>query len=509
MQIEVRSGSLSDQQADAVVVPVYENERAPVAGDAAISDLIGRLVDAGDVTGTRDELLLVPTLGTLPVPRLVVLGLGRRDALSLDRIRIAAANLARFLRRRRIGAVLMQAPGSVADASMARAAQTVAEGIRLGLYTFTRHKSKQPGDLAPRLLTLLAGEVGSVEALQQGVRRGEILAEAANFARDMANEPSNYLTPTDLASNAREAADEAGLECQVLDREDMVELGMGALLGVAKGSHEEPKFIVLSYRGDPGTDRAIGLVGKGITFDTGGISIKPAQNMEEMKGDMSGGASVIAALRAIGKLKPRINVTGIVPATENMPGGGAIKPGDVLVAMNGTTIEVINTDAEGRLILADGISYARKLDLSPIVDIATLTGAISVALGDVAVGVVSNNQQLTEQLISAGRQAGEKLWQLPLFEEYREQITSEVADIKNTGGRKAGSITAAWFLAEFVDNTPWAHLDMAGVDIYERESGWLVKGASGIPVRTLVNFVLDRAAETEAAHPEQTARVGD
>jgi leucyl aminopeptidase len=228
-----------------------------------------------------------------------------------------------------------------------------------------------------------------------------------------------------------------------------------------------------------------------------------------MKGDMSGGASVIAALKAIAELKPRINVTGIVPATENMPGGAAIKPGDVLVAMNGKTIEVINTDAEGRLILADAISYARRLDLSPIIDIATLTGAVSIALGDVALGLFSNSDQLVDQLKLAADEAGEKVWQLPLFDEYREQIKSEIADIKNTGGRKAGSATAAWFLAEFVDTTPWAHLDIAGVDTYEHEKGWIVKGASGIPVRTLVHFALDRAAESESGVPEAAAAARD
>jgi leucyl aminopeptidase len=273
----------------------------------------------------------------------------------------------------------------------------------------------------------------------------------------------------------------------------MVELGMGSLLGVAQGSHQPPKFIVLHYRGNPGSDRSVGFVGKGITFDTGGISIKPAQGMEEMKGDMSGGASVIAALKAIGALKPRVNVTGLVPATENMPGGGAIKPGDVLRAMNGKTIEVVNTDAEGRLILADGLSYARSLDLNPIVDIATLTGAIGVALGDQAVGCMTNEQDVANRLIAAAKAAGERVWQLPMYDEYKEQIKSDVADMKNTGGRPAGAITAAMLLREFVDGTPWAHLDMAGVDFYSKDQGAIVKGASGIPVRTLVNFALSYA----------------
>jgi leucyl aminopeptidase len=325
-----------------------------------------------------------------------------------------------------------------------------------------------------------------------------ILAEAVNFARDMANEPSNHLTPTELAARALQAADEAGLECTVLDQEDMVELGMGGLLGVAQGSHQHPKFIILHYRGVPATESAIGFVGKGITFDTGGISIKPAAGMEEMKGDMSGGAAVIAALRALGRLKPRINVTGIVPATENMPGGGAIKPGDVLRAMNGKTIEVVNTDAEGRLILADGLSYAQRLGLSPIIDVATLTGAMGVALGDKAFGAMTNDQATVDRVIAAATRAGEKAWQMPMFEEYKEQIKSEVADMKNSGGRPAGSITAAMLLREFVGDTPWVHLDIAGVDFYTSEKGVTVKGASGIPVRTLVNVALGYADDGAA-----------
>jgi leucyl aminopeptidase len=268
---------------------------------------------------------------------------------------------------------------------------------------------------------------------------------------------------------------------------------MGSFLGVAQGSEQPPKFIVLRYRGGGPTHLA--LVGKGITFDTGGISIKPAAGMEEMKGDMSGGAAVIAAMGAIARLKPAIDVTAIVPATENMPSGTAIKPGDVLRAMNGKTIEVINTDAEGRLILADALAYAGRQQPSAIIDVATLTGAISIALGNVAMGAMTNSDALYGRVQRASEASGEKVWQLPMYDEYKEQIKSDVADMKNTGGRGAGSITAAFFLKEFVDDTPWVHLDMAGVDFYEKEKGVIVKGASGIPVRTLVHLALDLAKE--------------
>ena len=513
MQIEVESGPLAECQCGAIVVGRFEDDGLlpdAIAGlDSALSGSIGSLIGLGDIKGRADEFTVVHTFGKIVAPRVIVAGVGKRGEFSLDKARIATANLGRLLRRHGITSAAIALPGPGIGLPTEALAQALTEGLLLGTYTFNHHKSNEANKRPLDTLKLLCSDASQGEAIRAGVERGRILAEAANFARDMANEPSNYMTPTELASRAREAADTTGMECEILDREDMVELGMGALLGVAKGSHEEPRFIVLSYRGDPQTDQAIGLLGKGVTFDTGGISIKPAQGMEEMKGDMSGGASVIAALKAIAQIKPRINVTGIVPATENMPGGSAIKPGDVLVAMSGKTIEVINTDAEGRLILADAICYARKLELSPLVDVATLTGAISVALGNVALGLMGNNQELIEDLIQAGKQAGEKSWQLPLFDEYREQIKSDVADIKNTGGRLAGSITAAWFLGEFVDNTPWVHLDMAGVDYYDHEKGWIVKGASGIPVRTLVNFVLARASLRAAMPREPVAATGD
>jgi len=381
-------------------------------------------------------------------------------------------------------------------------AQAIAEGTLMGLYTFRRHKKRDEDETDLEELTLVEEDASKLEALQRGVELGIVLAEAVNFCRDLANEPSNVLTPSEMAERARAMAHEAGLECQILERKEMEEMEMGALLGVAQGSQQPPKLIVLHYRGAPGEEGALGLVGKGITFDAGGISIKPSGGMEEMKGDMSGGAAIIAAMRAIGQLRPAINVTAIVPASENMPSGSALKPGDVLRAMNGKTIEIINTDAEGRLILADALSYARRLGLSPIVDVATLTGAISVALGNVAMGAMTNDEAVLAKVKRAAAAGGEKVWQLPMYEEYKEQIKSDVADMKNTGGRNAGSITAAFLLKEFVEDTPWVHLDMAGVDNYDKEKGVMVKGASGIPVRTLVHLTLALAEERGRAAPE-------
>ncbi|UCC60457.1 MAG: leucyl aminopeptidase [Dehalococcoidia bacterium] len=327
--------------------------------------------------------------------------------------------------------------------------------------------------------------------MEDYVTRGRVLADATNFARDMINEPGNYMTPSDMVEVARGVASEWGLEFRVIEKEEMEQLGMGALLGVAQGSKQPPKFIIISYRGGGDGSSTLGLIGKGLTFDSGGISIKPSESMDEMKGDMAGGAAVIAVMKAIAELKPRIDVTGLVPATENLPDGAALKPGDILKAMNGKTIEVVNTDAEGRLILADAICYAKSLGLSPLIDIATLTGACRVALGDICTGAMGNNQELVDKVISTGMDAGEKIWQLPMFDEYKELNKSEVADIKNTGGRYGGAITAAQFLAEFSDDTPWVHLDIAGPSYIKKDQSYLIKGATGAMVRTLVAITIN------------------
>ncbi|MGB6896680.1 MAG: leucyl aminopeptidase [Dehalococcoidia bacterium] len=507
MQIKVESGDITQQPTKAIIVNLLEGLSQPAgataAVDGALDGAISRLIADGDLRGKYNDLTLVHTIGKIPAAGVLVVGLGKPEDLTLDRVRDVAANAARYLRRQRCRSAATVAHGAgVAGLEAEACAQAIAEGTLMGLYTFRRHKKRDEDETDLEELTLVEEDASKLEALQRGVELGIVLAEAANFCRDLANEPSNVLTPSEMAERARAMAHEAGLECQILERKEMEEMEMGALLGVAQGSQQPPKLIVLHYRGAPGEEGALGLVGKGITFDAGGISIKPSGGMEEMKGDMSGGAAIIAAMRAIGQLRPAINVTAIVPASENMPSGSALKPGDVLRAMNGKTIEIINTDAEGRLILADALSYARRLGLSPIVDVATLTGAISVALGNVAMGAMTNDETVLEKVKQAAAAAGEKVWQLPMYEEYKEQIKSDVADMKNTGGRNAGSITAAFLLKEFVEDTPWVHLDMAGVDNYDKEKGVMVKGASGIPVRTLVRLALALAEERGRAAPE-------
>jgi len=373
------------------------------------------------------------------------------------------------------------------------AARAITEGALLGLYTFKQHKSRKGDGKEIAEIAIVSREKKGITTLKAAIREGTVMARSTILARDMVNQPSNFMTPSDMASMAIEVASKWGLGVEVLEREDMENLGMGGLLGVSRGSLQPPKCIILTYKGDPDSEKALGLVGKGLTFDSGGISLKPSARMDEMKGDMAGGAAVIATMRAIGELKPKINVTGLIPATENLPSGSAYKPGDVIKAMNGKTIEVLNTDAEGRLILADALSYAVRLKLSPIIDIATLTGACQVALGDICTGAFTNNQRLADKVIRSGEGTGERIWQLPMYPEYGELIKSTVADIKNTGGRGGGAITAAKFLAEFVGRTPWVHLDIAGTFLLEKGRGYWPKGATGIPVRTLTDLTLTLA----------------
>jgi len=497
MEISVGRGDIAGCAAKAIIVTLCEGTApsgATAAVDQALGGAISQLVKEGEVRGKANELTLVHTLGRIPSPRVLVLGLGKAQEFDLDKLRNAIAVAARHLRSHGADSVATVAHGAGSRGLDPEAcAQAIAEGVVLGLYTFQRHKKKDEDEREIGELILVEREAAKLRALRRGVERGRILAEATNWARDLANEPANYLTPTVMAERAKAVAAERGLECQVLERKEIEKLGMGALLGVAQGSHQPPRFIILHYRGGKEGAAPLGLVGKGITFDTGGISIKPSPGMAAMKSDMAGGAAVIAALSAIARLKPKINVTALVPATENMPGGGAQKPGDVVRAMNGKSIEVVNTDAEGRLILADALSYARRLGLSPVVDVATLTGAIVTALGRAMMGAMTNNEALLDRLREASAASGEKLWQLPLLEEYKEHIKSEVADIRNVGNREAGSITGALFLQEFIEDTPWIHLDIAGVDHVEQEKGVLVKGSSGIPVRTLVNLALSLA----------------
>ena len=497
MNVKASARDATKVRADALIVNIFQGVKKPggVTGavDGALDGAISKLVSAGEIKGTLGQVTTIHVFGQLPASRVVVVGLGRKREFDAEAARRATAAAMRAMKRvgaKRVATVLHGAGEGGLDADVA--AQAVTEGALLGLYEYQRPGKPAKNDGVTEL-SIVERARSKLPAIRAGIERGRIIAEGAMLARDMSNSPANHMTPTDMAVRAEQAAVDAGLDITVFDREEMEERGMGALLGVSKGSAQPPKFIILEYKGDPDSEKAIGLVGKGVTFDSGGISLKPAGGMAEMKTDMSGGAAVIGAMRAIGLLKPKINVTGLVPAAENLPSSTAQKPGDIVTALNGKTIEVDNTDAEGRLLLADALSYGNQIGLSPMIDIATLTGAILVSLGKVATGAFTNNQRTVDRLIKASRATGEKMWQLPMFDEYKKQNKSDVADVKNTGGRNAGSITAALFLAEFSEKTPWVHLDIAGTARAASTDGYTPKGSSGVPVRTLVQFVLDSA----------------
>lgn len=500
MKVQVQSGNLATWRGDGIVVNLFEGVTTPGgatgAVDQALNGLISKLIAKGDIKGKLGNATIVHTFDKLPADRVCVVGLGKAEDFTLDRARQAAANGVKTLRgagAKNIATIVHG--GGIGGLDIQAAAQANTEGIVLGLWRFRKYFTgpDDVGDLDS--VTILEHNAAKLPAVHAGVSRGTIIAEATNLARDMANEPGNVMTPTRMSEIARDIAQKHGLEFYVIDRAKAQELGMGAFLGVAQGSDEPPAMIVLRYWG-AGKNAApgLGLLGKAITFDSGGISIKPSDGMQDMKGDMSGGAATIAAMQAIAQLKPKINVTGIVPATENMPSGKAFKPGDILKAMNGKTIEIVNTDAEGRLVLADALVYATQtLKLAPVVDAATLTGAMVVALGNQRTGVFSNNQELTETLFNLGETTGEKNWAMPMDDEYAEQIKSDWADIKNSGGRPAGSIIGGIFLKNFVGETAWAHLDIAGsVGLMggAKETGYQNKFGNGTPTRTFVNLAL-------------------
>jgi len=498
LEIKVVAGDITALPAQAAIVNLFEGVEHPGgatgAVDQALDGAISRLIAEGEIKGKLSEVTIIHTLGKIAPARVVVVGLGKQEGFNLDKIRAVAAGALKRLRRIGIERVTTITHGAgIAGLEPEKAAQALVEGSILGLYEFRKHMTKEREFGEVKELVIVERDESKIPALERGCTVGRVMAEATNFARDMINEPGNYMTPTDMAETAKKVAQDWSLEYEVLEREQMQELGMGALLGVAQGSRQPPKLIRLTYRG--GREKTLGMVGKGITFDSGGISIKPAQGMAEMKGDMAGGAAVIAAMRAIGELKPAVNVTALVPATENLPDGAALKPGDIIRAMNGKTIEIDSTDAEGRLTLADALCYARKLGLSPLVDVATLTGACRVALGPVCTGAFANNQELVDSVIAAGEEAGEKIWQMPMYEEYKELNKSDCADIKNSGGRNGGAITAAQFLAEFSEDTPWVHLDIQSTSFAEKEGAYTPKGGTGVMVRTLVSLALALSQE--------------
>ncbi len=501
MEIKAAAGNVTALETGALIVNLFEGVTQPGgatgAVDAALDGAITRLISEGEIKGKKGELTLIHTLGKLPAARVIVAGLGKSEKFSPEIVRQVMGGAAHYVRQLGVSKAATIAHGAgIGGMDPRTSGQAIAEGAYLRLYTFRQYKTNDDDNATREVeeIVVVESDDGKVAALQEGIDRGRLLAESAIIARDLTNEPGNVLTPTEMAERARRVAEAAGLEFTVMEKQQMVEMGMGALLAVAAGSDQPPKLFVMQYRGDPENEsNNLALCGKGITFDSGGISIKPAAGMGAMKTDMAGGASVIGAMNAIAALKPKINVMAIIAATENMSGGSATRPGDVVRGMTGKSIEIDNTDAEGRLVLADAIGYARKQGQRRIVDIATLTGAAVIALGNTTTAVLGSDQTLVDRVIKAGEASGERMWQLPMFEEYRELIKSDIADIKNTGGRPAGTITGGYFIREFAGDVPWVHLDIAGTSRTDKNGGYLVKGATGVPVRTLVNLVLDLA----------------
>lgn len=494
--IKVSNRPMAAKGGETIVYLVREQKgQAPVCPNRQVADYIRQVYGLGDFKGKAEEKLvfyLPPAPGNKsaakPV-RVMVLGLGK-DEPDQELFRKAGGLIAKAARKLKIGKLHIEMSEGLALAA-AEAGLALAEGLILGAYRFDKYKKTDPDNGSGKIGEIIIHGAKSLP-LEQAVARGQIAAIAACAARDMANEPGNYWTPAHFAEAGRQLAGRSGIKCSVLDQAEMKKLGMGGILGVNQGSSQAPKMVVLEYgKGGKKTPTLL-LVGKGLTFDSGGISLKAGAGMQDMKYDMCGGAAVMATMQAIGELKPAgINVIGIIPAAENMPGPGALKPGDIITHYNGKTVEVVNTDAEGRLILADALAYGvDKFKPTAVVDVATLTGAVIIGLGHHRSGLLSNDDKLADQLLASGTRCGEPSWRLPLGEEYKKQLKSEVADLKNVGGRPAGTITGACFLQEFIGETPWAHLDIAGTAWDYTEKSYIPKGPSAVGVRTLIELVL-------------------
>ena len=498
MDVSVKVDNFKSAAVDALVIGVFEGEESTRSGivqmaDEALEGALRRLVDLGDFEGKHKQTAILYTNDEVAAPRLAVVGMGKSDEFDAEKAREAAGEIACKLRD--LGAKTIGIPTpSDAPPEMIQAAT---EGSLLALYQFNQHKTEGLDDIkALDALTFLISDEAGRSPLEEAVALGNAIAHGTMLARDLSNQPGNKLTPTILAEKAQEVADSTGLKCDILDLADLKEQGFGTLLAVAQGSEEEPRFIALEYTPEGEERETVVYVGKGITFDTGGISLKPGKGMEEMKHDMSGAAAVLGAMQVIGNVKPDVRVVGLIAATENMPSGTAIKPGDVVTSYSGKTVEIINTDAEGRLVLADALGYAARYEPQAVIDLATLTGAVIVALGNLTAGMMGTSQDLMNRLQAAGEKTHERVWQLPLWDDYDEQIKSNTADMKNIGDGTAGTIAGAVFLKKFAEGYPWVHLDIAGTAWDMKGSSYVPKTASGYGVRLLVQLAQDWSAES-------------
>ena len=504
MEIELTRQDIATLREEVLIVPVFRTEKPhdslPESLDSLTRGVITEAFASGEFDGSDDQVLFLHRTGDLAARRLLLYGAGDRESFTTAKLGQVAGAATRWVLGR--GAKSMAFLAVSADGPATASVQHVVEGVIIGQASSDLYCTGADKRELERMVVAVDG--GQPGAFEQAIETGRIMGEATNLARDLGNEPSNVMTPAEMARRAQAMAEREGLKAEVFGEAELKRRGFGALLAVASGSSEPPRFIILDYcpaQLEDADGETIALVGKGVTFDSGGISIKPATSMDEMKFDMCGGAAVIGAMQAIARIKPRTRVLGIVAACENMPSGRGYKPGDVVKGLGSKTVEIINTDAEGRVILADAIAYAAQRGATTIVDAATLTGSCVVALGEIRAGIMGTDQRLIDDLIKAGSRCGERLWQLPLDDRYGEQISSVIADIKNDGGRGAGAITAAMFLKAFAGNTPWAHLDIAGTAWINDANLFIAKGATGFGVRLLADFVIQRAgARSPSGH---------
>jgi leucyl aminopeptidase len=483
------TGSAASVRADLLILPVFAG---PEPGPGVKETGLRQAFAAAKLTGKRDEQLLVTAGEGFAAGAVLLVGVGDKQGFDANRLRVALGRAAPTAAR--FATIATTFPQAVTGKGALEAVQATAEGLLLGTYRFDRYRTTAKDLPKPiRKVTVLGSSRSDAKAARAALERGRIVAEAVNWARDLINTPAGDMPPAQIAREAQKMAREVGLTCKVWGEAELKKGGFGGILGVGAGSVNPPRMIELTYRGG-GRSVPIALTGKGIAFDSGGLSIKDAKNMETMKDDMGGAASILATMRVIAQLKPKVNVIAAIPCSENMPSGSATKPGDILVHRGGKTSEVLNTDAEGRLVLADSLAYLAEKKPQVIIDTATLTGACMVALGEDISGAMGNDAALMRDVLAAGEAVGEPSWELPLWAGYKRQIESPLADVKNVGERWGGAITAALFLAEFVDDIPWVHLDIAGPAFRERPGDLGPRGATGVPVRTLVRYVLDRAS---------------
>lgn len=494
MRFEAIQQSLVDAECDLLVINLFEGVKEPSGGtgavDKATGDAVAALIERENFEGKACQVADLTPCAGVKAAKVIIVGLGKQEEFNVNVIRkaaSAAARRAKDLSAKRVATILHGA--GIGGIDPAVAARATVEGMILGTYQFIKHKTTDVKPNTIEQVDIVEMDAGKIEQIKSGIEIGQVVAEAKNHARDLTNEPANYLTPTILAEHAKMIAEDSGLECRIIDKDEMKQMGMNLLLGVAKGSVEDPKFIILRYKGSSDA-RTIALVGKGITFDSGGLNLKLGDSMANMKDDMAGAAVVLSTMQAIGKLKPKVNVIGIMPATENMLSGHATRPGDVLVGISGKSVEINNTDAEGRLLLADAVAFAEREQVDEIIDIATLTGACVVALGKDMAALIGSDQPMIDKLNKYGEVADEKFWQLPLYQPYEDQLKSDSADMKNSGGREGGTIVGGLFIKKHIEKTPWVHIDIAGTGLIDKDTPLGPKGGTGFGVSTLVDYVL-------------------